>query len=495
MPTKTSKHKTKRAIKKKSGSHKRAASKKATSKTAPKAATAKVTPPTTEGNIGGQDVKQKPKKKVGLSLNWNRAIHINRTIDDALVKELTPLVLKMKQESSQPITVGIDSPGGSIAAVQSLLSLLKSPDQDGRSTPIYTVSTNRAYSAAASLLAFGDYSVAFPHSRILYHDVRYSGIDDVTPSKALKTARELERGNVAFALRLAHHIRGRLIWVYLDLMPRFKDVRTHYASFTKDYDEAFKEFLPQKKGKTKTVDIVAFSLALFNKLSSPADKEIAIQALKLVNSWMEIESIERKLSTKKPKGGKSLSLVQGIDELVTEIHGMETEGKTPSKSPAIEAAGGLTESAREDVKLLLEVLARRFATDKDLRISDEGLDMIVEDFSFIRDIRSNQHIHAITKMMIDHGPLFFDRLIMDKIRNAKNSAARRKILDPFYPQARILWYYIVLVCRCLCRGDHLLSPGDAQLLGLVDEVLGGGAVQSRREWRKSSPDYEQSGPS
>ncbi len=191
------------------------------SKATPKRPTpSKVSPPANAA-LANQGKKEKPKDKVGFSLNWNRAIHINTTIDDALLKELTPVILQMKQESSEPITVGIDCPGGSIAAVESLMGLLQAPDQDGRRTPIYTASTNRAYSAAATLLAFGEYSVAFPHSQILCHDMRYSGIDDVTPSKALRTARELERRNAALALRLAHRIRQRLIWVYLDLRPDF----------------------------------------------------------------------------------------------------------------------------------------------------------------------------------------------------------------------------------------------------------------------------------
>ena len=68
------------------------------------------------------------------------------------------------------------------------------------------------------------------------------------------------------------------------------------------------------------------------------------------------------------------------------------------------------------------------------------------------------------------------------MRNAKDDDERRKILEPVYPQARVFWFYIVLICKCLCSGDHLLTPRDAQLLGIVDEVLGGGAVQSLREW-------------
>lgn len=478
--------KKKRIAKKTKTLNKKANSKKSTKKTTNKD---KYTP--NNGKSDVQDAKQKPKKKIGYSLNWNRAIHINRKIDDNLLEELTPIILKMKQASSEPITVGIDSPGGSLAAVDSLLGILKSPDQDGKYTKIYTASTNRAYSAAASLLAFGDYSVAFPHSRILYHDLRYSGIEDVTPSKALKTARELERGNIEYALKLANHVRERLMWVYMDLMPLFKDIRTRYEKFTKRHDEAFKEFLPEDLGNT--VDVVGFSLALFYKLSPPADQEIPIQALELVNSWMEIERIERRLSTKKNKDNKSLEIVKGIDDLVTEIRGMEVEGEKQSKAPTLESSGGLAESARSDIKLLLEVIARRFANDKDLSISDEGLDMIMEDYLFIRDIRSNRHVKAITRMMIDNEHIFFGRSIAEDLRKAKNSTARRKILAPVYPQARILWYYIVLMCRCLCRGDHLLNPRDAQLLGLVDEVLGGGPVQSKREFQKSLPEYQQSG--
>jgi len=436
------------------------------------------------------EAKAKPKqaklkRKTGLTLNWKRAIHISSVIDDALLKELTPIILQMKQESSDPITVGIDSHGGSVAAMDSLLGLLQSPDQDGRCTSIYTAATNRAYSAAASLLAFGDYAVAFPHSRILYHDLRYSGIEDVTPSKALQTARELERGNVAFSLKLANQIRGRLIWVYIDMKREFDDVRTRYESFAKRYDDAFAESHPQRQ-KTM-VDVVGFSLALYQRLSPPADEEIAIRALDLLKSWMEIETIESRLSSRHPEDERLPDLVKGINALVSEIRSMGSASRAAPNNPEPEQQDGLDENAQSDIKLLLEVLARRFARDKGLSIGGKGLDLIMEDFSFIKDINSNEQVRAITKMMIDYDQLFFGRPIADEIKGAKDHSERAKIMEPVYPQARMLWYYIVLICRCLCEGDHLLTPGDAQLLGLVDEVLGGGPVESKREWRKANP--------
>jgi len=301
----------------------------------------------------------------------------------------------------------------------------------------------------------------------------------------LQTARELERGNVAFSLKLANQIRGRLIWVYIDMKREFDDVRTRYESFAKRYDDAFAESHPQRQ-KTM-VDVVGFSLALYQRLSPPADEEIAIRALDLLKSWMEIETIESRLSSRHPEDERLPDLVKGINALVSEIRSMGSASRAAPNNPEPEQQDGLDENAQSDIKLLLEVLARRFARDKGLSIGGKGLDLIMEDFSFIKDINSNEQVRAITKMMIDYDQLFFGRPIADEIKGAKDHSERAKIMEPVYPQARMLWYYIVLICRCLCEGDHLLTPGDAQLLGLVDEVLGGGPVESKREWRKANP--------
>jgi len=432
---------------------------------------------------------EKAKKKVGLQLNWNRAIHIDTTIDDTLLKKLTPMILKLKQEGNDPITIGIDSPGGSIQAMQSLLGLLEAPDQDGNRIEIYTIPTNRAYSAAASLLAFGDYSVAFPHSKILFHDLRYSGAEDLTPSKALRTARELERGNVEFSLTLANRVRQRLIWVYLNLVEDFAKVRTRWATFAQKQDEEFGNALPPDE--TRAVDIVGFALTLFSKLSSPIDSKISIGALRLLNSWMQIDKIERRLFISKEGKGEATDFIKGVNDLVIEIRGMDSGAKDSMESPEPEQFDGLNESARADIKLLFEVIARRFATDENLSINYDVFDSIMEEFSFIKDINSKKHVHAITKLMIDHDYIFFKRSIATELEKAKDDTERSQILDPLYPQALMLWFYIVSICRCLCSGEHTLTPYDAQLLGLVDEVLGGGPVESVREWRRKQPDYDQ----
>ena len=246
------------------------------------------------------------------------------------------------------------------------------------------------------MLAFGDYSVAFPHSQILYHDVRYSGIEDLTPSKALRTARELERGNVEFSLTLANQVSQRLMWVYLDLKPQFENARKRYAKFANKQDAAFLDALPTNDNRA--VDIVGFALSLYSKLSSPIDNEISIEAVYLLNSWMQIDNIERRLSNKNEGKGDPTDLIKGINDLVTEIRAMDSGHQGVTESPEPIEGEGLSESAKKDITLFLEVIARRFAADKNLNLNYDVFDSLMDDFAFIKDINSKKHVDAITKL-------------------------------------------------------------------------------------------------
>ena len=130
-----------------------------------------------------------------FTINWDRAIYLSGSIDDDLVTRLTPEILRLRHGNDAPITVGIDSVGGSVASMDAIRGLLEGPDQDGNTGRVIGVVTNAAFSAAASFLAFCDYSIALPHSEILFHDVRYGGIRDVTPDKAKTAAQQLQSAN------------------------------------------------------------------------------------------------------------------------------------------------------------------------------------------------------------------------------------------------------------------------------------------------------------
>ena len=51
---------------------------------------------------------------------------------------------------------------------------------------------------------------------------------------------------------------------------------------------------------------------------------------------------------------------------------------------------------------MFEVIARRFAADRNLSLSYDVFDSIMEDFAFIKDINSRKHVDTITRLMIDN---------------------------------------------------------------------------------------------
>ena len=97
--------------------------------------------------------------------NPSRAIFVTGEIDEKLIHRLTPDICRLRAECAEPITAYIDSRGGSTLAADHLFALLKTPTQDGN----VTVATTRAASAAADILALGDYAIAYPHAVVHFH--------------------------------------------------------------------------------------------------------------------------------------------------------------------------------------------------------------------------------------------------------------------------------------------------------------------------------------
>jgi ATP-dependent protease ClpP protease subunit len=422
--------------------------------------------------------------RLPYALNWHRAVYVDGRIDDELVKKLTPEILRLKQDSGEPITIAIDSFGGHIPSLDALVGILKAPDQDGRRSDVYTVVTHRAYSAAANLLALGDYSVAFPHAQILYHDLRYSGLDDVTPAKAARTARQLEEDNDRFALKLAHHLARRFVWTYLDMKSSFAKVRKKYSNYVAEQEKTLCDVAPSLA--EAPIDIIGFALSLFENLSSPADNQVAIAALNKLQRWIHIERIEKIVPTLKDVSGKSVELMEGINALYRRLT-LETDQKATAPGPAVETPElALDERLHAELKLLIELVVRKATTDTDWSIGKAGLEAVAQDFRFIRDMNAKSHVRSITNLLVTHDLTFFGRSVAEELQAAKSNEEKDRILAPVFPYAKLFWHYVVLVCRALFEGDHLLTPSDAQILGIVDELLGGGPIESRREFMRKA---------
>ncbi len=400
-----------------------------------------------------------------LTINWNRSILIDSPIDNDLVKKITPQILSLRQESTDPITIGIDSPGGSLAALDLILGLLKGPDQDGNDGEIITVATHRAYSAAANLLAFGDYSVVLSHAQVLYHDVRFVEIEDVTPEKARVAARALQDTNDKFALRLAHLIIKRLIWVYIDLVKDFEKDRKNNPEIHKRYASFVDVYAPQVDG-VERIDLAGFATSLRTRLS-PQSNTLIANVMERLEKWVYLTLIAREREAYRQKGSRTPGLLDGVKKLHKDFSG------APEKFQLYE----------DDLKFLLCLIVGEISEEKTEDTSFLSvLNRSVREFGILDSMNDSRHIIHAADLMLRHGHLFLGeerhRELDDMPEDEKN-----KLFAQTVPQARLLWHFCVLLCRELFEGEHILSPADAQLLGLVDEISGGGPIQSRREYR------------
>ncbi|MDA8328735.1 MAG: ATP-dependent Clp protease proteolytic subunit [Betaproteobacteria bacterium] len=410
-----------------------------------------------------------------LTINWDRSILIDSVIDDDLVRRLTPSILKLRQNGIEPITVGIDSPGGSLASLDVLLALLTGPTQDGHRGKIITVATHRAYSSAANLLAFGTYSVALSHSEILYHDVRYGGMDDVTPEKARDAAKSLQEANDAFAMRLAKRIIKRLVWIYIDQLPDFVDIKKRFPTRHSSYIDIVSAYAPPING-FECIDLAGFATSLWRKLSSRNDTLIN-NVMHRLSQWIHLTKIAKNSPTYRQKGSRNPGMLDGARHLHKMFKGQPEH----------------LEKIEEPLKLFLSLVIADISTEKSNDINLGAiLDRATREYGILQSFNDPRHIRYASDLMAQHSHIFFS---LDIASLPENECA--DLLTKAAPHARLLWNFCVLLCRELFEGEHVLTPKDAQLLGLIDEVTGGGHVQSRREWhiQKLADTNNETGPS
>jgi ATP-dependent protease ClpP protease subunit len=403
-----------------------------------------------------------------FNVNWDRSILIQDPIDDDLLKKIAPRILQLRQVSDAPITVGLDSPGGSVATLDTLLALLLGPTQDKKRGRIITVVTNRAYSAAASFLAFGTYSVALPKAKILYHDIRYGGIEDVTPSKAKDAADALQYANDELAMRLAPNVIRRLIWVYIDLSDTFDETQKLWPKRYERFSNIVNMFAPPDKDK-HSIKLASFATSLYSKVSR-ANDELITTVMEQLGNWIGMTRLIGDAPIYRAKGGRKPGLLDGAKDLNKAL-----VGKAASKSFV---------ELEPHLKLLVGLMATRLAGTE----FREGVDIstlieqVLRDLKLIESMDDPKHQRSANELMLEHDFLFFGRKVKEELKG-KSEDEKEAILAVAAPHARLLWCFCVLLCRELFKGEHHLTPRDAQLLGLVNEVAGGGAIESHREWR------------
>jgi ATP-dependent protease ClpP protease subunit len=398
-----------------------------------------------------------------LSIDWTRCVFIEGEFDQALVTRLMPEILRLRQESNRPITVSIDSHGGSLSVMRALMALLTGPDQNGDTCKVVSVATHRAYSAAANFLALSDYAVGLSHSKILFHDVRYGGMDDVTPSSALVAAKNLTASNESAALGLANKMFARWMWNYLDLVSKFDDDKARFPRKTEKY-EGLVTLCKLPNSKSVLFDLVGFAISTFAKLSR--ESEVLLnKAMDRLGQWGAMISLAAE--TPQYRSGETPGLLDGALPLFQAFDQKQTE------------PFGSTDNAN-DLRLFLTCAVSRMATapHNDTIDSFEGA---LGDYSLLKSLDDPKHQVTATRMMLRHKHVFLDFQTAENW-NSFDQSAKDAVLKDATPVVRTAWLLCTLVARELFNGEHTLTATDAMCLGLIDEVPGVEVIVSRRQF-------------
>ena len=209
----------------------------------------------------------------------NRSICVFGELTDELVSKLAPEILHLRSLGDAPITVFINSNGGGVRCVEYLRDLLCSGTASGRQPQIITVAIGNAGSAAATLLALGDYAITYSKASIHFHGVRYSEVVEVTMESASSMAAQLESKNRATASMLAEAGTMRLAFHYARLKDDFIKIR-----------ETLK--------KPELSEIECFARCL-KKYLSPRSRRIVDKA---ITRWQSLQELSNVLAQPKVSG-------------------------------------------------------------------------------------------------------------------------------------------------------------------------------------------------
>lgn len=390
-----------------------------------------------------------------MTINWQRCIYINRTIDEELVNEVSRTILQMRQESGDAITFALDSPGGSVYLLKTLRGLVQSPDQDGESCELVTVVTRRAYSAAAMLLASGDYAIAMQHTELLFHDVRYGAVHDVTPSTALQAARQLKQSNDRESLELADHMFGRWMWMYLDIQDSIESLKASHPELIQGFQERVQR-LNMPACQHVRIDIPGMLLYIHHHLRR--DNECVVDnALGKLERWGAVNVLAGN-----PVNAQT-SILDGLGAFFRTIHG---EG---------EYLGGKANEV--PLTRFLTILAASLKG----RSALSAVERAASELALFDAIDNPRHWQTAMRLMLRHKHVFFQFDISNNW-DALSEKQRNEIVDESFPVVRNLWLLCVMVARELFEGEHTLLPQEALVLGLVDEVPGSTLFESRRQF-------------
>lgn len=372
-------------------------------------------------------------------IDIDRSIVIGGTIDGDLLARLTPRILELRR-TPEPITVLIDSPGGSIARTRHLKDLLTVAEGGREAPPIVTVVTGIAASAAAELLCWGDVAVAYPSASIHWHGTRHLGAE-VTAESADRLAACLRVENDEIARAAARAMLPRLLQRYASVHEQLAAIRDEEAESLDD--------LPQV-GSPDTIDVTAFAYALFSSVEHPVD-DLALEALLWVANQYELrESFDRPLS----------------DALRAALHAREDD--------------------RDETERRLQVLQAllvEHVSDREFELTPHSLREIAGAFDYAVTAASTSFDDDVLRIVLETPEAYFrgeeyDEAVRLAALGDGQAARERERFDDLvaraHERAEPMWAYTLALSQMLHGEEWTLDPRSAWWLGLIDAVVGRG---------------------
>lgn len=375
--------------------------------------------------------------------NPDRAIYVQGEIDQALVNDLTPKIIKLKHGTLEPLSVYIDSPGGDPSLMETLLKLLLASNQDSvERCRVLTVVTSQAASAAADLLSSGDYALAYPGGSLLYHGVRLRPASLKSPLThewtSVLTDYLRERNNV-YAMQLSEKIVGRFMFRFVLSKSRFDQIRAEY-----EYPDLS--------------DLGCFLILLVDKLT-PQGNKVLTQAR---------ERYER------------------YNKLLRWIAAEENRRNKRRKKPLSNAE---VEALR--IKSIVEFEFKNNEGNEKWSFQSDGMNSLTDDFFLLNQyvgVSLQGTFKALASRYADFMMTPEEKQELLKVSEAERDIKKAEKVEPlFFP----LWSFFMSFCYALQHGENELTAKDAYWLGLIDEVIGETSLPSLRVVSEYSPDSSQ----
>jgi ATP-dependent protease ClpP protease subunit len=398
-------------------------------------------------------LKNKSNDQIKL-INYQRAIFVQGNLDDNLVANLTPKIVSLRKNSRSPITVFIDSPGGSVTSAEIIRGLLKTPDQMGRTCWVNTVVTGQACSAGADLLASGDYIISYPNAYIHFHGIR-ARAEEITVEQAGNLQEELMSLNKSTAVRLAVTVFDRMLLNYLKVRAQLHLMRDVLG----DQLDNFNILLGDG-----TIDVPAFIFYLLEKVKEPY-KNILIDC---IHKTSKMSLIVKKFQEEAENQRQLPPIVRATLKKVGEEE--ESESKM---------------SISEELILLNVLLANKIKENPNWRLTTQDFNELEQDFLQLNAmIDAGDEVCDRLRKFVDlfmppKDQKFFQKYTYEDTCDPKIKAKVDEILDRAYAKIEPLWSFSLSLCRSLSIGENPISPGDAWWLGLIDEVLGSPSLTRR----------------